>query len=76
MHSIKENVKVLLENLPELRDNSGELSLQYRFTFTREVSLEDFIKNKMESKITRASADIQLNYPELRGAKWWERQSH
>jgi len=75
-NTVMDNVKVLLEDFPSLRDNSGELALSYKFIFLHQESWEAFTLDKMESKITRYSAHLQGNFPELRSSKWWERQEH
>jgi hypothetical protein len=73
---MKQDIKTLLENLPHLRDNSGELALQYKYSYKRDMTLEMFILDKYESKITRISARLQKEYPELRGEKWLDRQNY
>lgn len=74
MTTLKDWVKTLLENVPELRDNSGELALHYKYTYMIDITWEQFTLDKMESKITRLSAEIQNENPNLRGARWLERQ--
>ncbi len=73
---MKQDIKTLLENLPHLRDNSGELALQYKYSYKREMTLEMFIIEKYESTITRISARLQKECPELRGTKWLDRQNY
>lgn len=74
--NIQDNVKTLLENKPELRDHSGELACQYKYTYLRGLDYETFVYEKYESKITRVSARLQRQFPELRGKEWGKRQAH
>ena len=73
--SLKDRVKLLLQNVPSLRDNSGELACHYKYSYMRDTSWEFFTHDKMESKITRLSAELQNECPELRGERWLERQN-
>ena len=74
--NIHDNVKTLLQNKPELRDHSGELACQYKYTYLRALDFETFVYEKFESKITRVSARLQRQFPELRGKQWGERQTY
>lgn len=73
---LQDNVKILLENVTELRDHSGMLACQYKYTYLRDMTYEQFTLDKLESKITRVSARLQRQFPELRGKEWSKRQKH
>ena len=74
--TLKDRVKLLLQNVPSLRDNSGELACHYKYSYMRDTSWEFFTHDKYESKITRLSAELQNECPELRGERWLERQNY
>lgn len=72
--TLKNRIKILLQNVPLLRDNSGELACHYKYSCMRDTSWEFFTHDKMESTISRISRELQNECPELRGERWLERQ--
>lgn len=69
------NVQILLEASPDTRDNDGELSLTYQYHFWHGTP-EEFIMERMPSKIERTRRELQQNNPKLRGRSYEARQAH
>jgi hypothetical protein len=81
--TIKENVKQLLIEKPELRDNDNLLPFYYYrdycnvSPFTKLIDfyiLRGTLKIPSEQTITRLSRQLQEQNPELRGKEWEKRQ--
>jgi hypothetical protein len=81
--TIKENVKQLLIERKDLRDNDTWLCYQYYINFCNiEISdsIFDFYAERLKEKlpseqtITRLSRQLQEQNPELRGKEWEKRQ--
>jgi hypothetical protein len=81
--TIKENVKQLLIEKPDLRDHDNALCFYYYNKICKisyNVALIDFyldrdvFKLPSEQTITRLSRQLQEQNPELRGKEWEKRQ--
>lgn len=81
--NIQEQVQVMLENYPKLRDNDNRLFMSLILMLDKELkdqSVEEFTKKfitghypAMES-VTRARRKVQEEYPHLRGESYINRQ--
>lgn len=72
---ITKNVLALLEVSPETRDNDWELSMKYLYHFWNGTK-EEFIQERMPSKIERTRRELQHNNTKLRGKTYEARQIH
>ena len=81
--TIKENVKQLLIERPDLRDNDNVLAFKYYRDYCAInplIQLIDFytlranLNIPSEQTITRLSRQLQEQNPELRGKEWEKRQ--
>ena len=80
---VQEQVKILLETYPKLRDNDVRLVASYYYnniSNINQMSAIDFLQIMVNGNlpspdtITRARRKIQEKYPELRGVNYVERQ--
>lgn len=72
---MSKNVEMLLNVEPKTRDNDGDLSLMYLFHYWNWTK-EEFIRDRMPSKIERTRRELQQNNPKLRGTSYEVRQIH
>ncbi len=75
LRTVKKNVKYLLENNREIRDDYVKLVLQYWVRFDKapkDATLSDIYKFNLTSteSITRASRNLQKNWGHLRGKRY------
>ena len=80
---VQEQVQILLETYPKLRDNDVRLVASYYYnniSNINQISAIDFLQIMVNGNlpspdtITRARRKIQEKYPELRGVNYVERQ--
>lgn len=80
---VQEQVQILLETYPKLRDNDTRLVASYYYNNISNINqmsainlLEVMVNGNLPSPdtITRARRKIQEKHPELRGVKYLERQ--
>lgn len=80
---VQEQVQILLETYPKLRDNDTRLVASYYYNNISNINqmsainlLEVMVNGNLPSPdtITRARRKIQEKHPELRGVKYAERQ--
>lgn len=80
---VQEQVKILLETYPKLRDNDVRLVASYYYnniSNINQISAIDFLQIMVNGNlpspdtITRARRKIQEKHPELRGVNYVERQ--
>jgi len=80
---VQEQVKILLETYPKLRDNDVRLVASYYYnniSNINQMSAIDFLQIMVNGNlpspdtITRARRKIQEKHPELRGVNYVERQ--
>lgn len=63
--SVYSRVKIILENVPYLRDNKPDFIKQYRFSFPTDTSTEETI-----ARMWRRSQQYE---PQLRWKEWFDR---
>ena len=87
---VQHNVKLLLTNRPQLRDNKLRMVVEYWYFVDfpklgknpEEVNALEFMKMYKDGKLeNQASIDrqwqkVQEEYPDLRGEGWLKRQAH
>ena len=88
---VRHNVKLLLEEYPELRDNKLLCTVKYWYFVDfekkhhldpKQVSAMDFMKGykqgvfENQASIDRQWQKVQEDYPHLRGKTWAKRQEH
>lgn len=80
---VQEQVQILLETYPKLRDNDVRLVASYYYnniSNINQISAIDFLQIMVNGNlpspdtITRARRKLQEKYPELRGVNYVERQ--
>lgn len=80
---VQEQVKILLETYPKLRDNDVRLVASYYYnniSNINQISAIDFLQIMVNGNlpspdtITRARRKLQEKHPELRGVNYVERQ--
>jgi len=80
---VQEQVKILLQTYPKLRDNDVRLVASYYYnniSNINQISAIDFLQIMVNGNlpspdtITRARRKIQEKHPELRGVNYVERQ--
>lgn len=76
MFMLKEQVKKILTENPDMRDDDWALSMEYYLNYFSPASSWDFIRSNLQVQIARYRADLQKEFPELRWEKYHERKKY